>query len=51
MRSGVRPVRGQIVHLHLDADTGSWPVLQPILSHYVVPFHDGRLSLGATVET
>ena len=50
MRSGVRPVRGQIVHLHLDADTGSWPVLQPIRSHYVVPFRDGRLALGATVE-
>ena len=50
MRTGVRPVRGQIVHLHLDADTGSWPVLQPIFSHYVVPFRDGRLALGATVE-
>ncbi|MEX1008776.1 MAG: FAD-dependent oxidoreductase [Acidimicrobiia bacterium] len=50
MRTGVRPVRGQIVHLHLDADTGSWPVLQPIQSHYVVPFRDGRLALGATVE-
>ena len=50
MRTGVRPMRGQIVHLHLDADTGSWPVLQPIRSHYVVPFRDGRLALGATVE-
>ena len=50
LRTGVRPVRGQIVHLQLDADTGSWPVLQPILSHYVVPFRDGRLALGATVE-
>ncbi len=50
MRTGVRPVRGQIVHLHLDADTGSWPVLQPIRSHYVVPFRAGRLALGATVE-
>jgi D-amino-acid dehydrogenase len=50
MRTGVRPVRGQIVHLQLDAETGSWPVLQPIRSHYVVPFRDGRLALGATVE-
>jgi glycine/D-amino acid oxidase-like deaminating enzyme len=48
--TGVRPVRGQIVHLELDADTGSWPVLQPIRSHYVVPFRGGRLALGATVE-
>jgi D-amino-acid dehydrogenase len=50
LRTGVRPMRGQIVHLHLEADTGSWPVLQPIRSHYVVPFRDGRLALGATVE-
>jgi D-amino-acid dehydrogenase len=50
MRTGVRPVRGQIVHLRLDADTGRWPVLQPIRSHYVVPWPEGRLALGATVE-
>jgi D-amino-acid dehydrogenase len=52
MRTGVRPVRGQIVHLRLDTetDTGAWPVLQPILSHYVVPWAEGRLALGATVE-
>jgi D-amino-acid dehydrogenase len=50
MRTGVRPVRGQIVHLRLDAETGAWPVLQPILSHYVVPWAEGRLALGATVE-
>ncbi len=49
-RTGVRPVRGQIVHLSLDVDTGAWPVLSPLLSHYVVPFRDGRLALGATVE-
>jgi D-amino-acid dehydrogenase len=50
MRTGVRPVRGQIVHLRLDADTSEWPVLQPIRSHYVVPWPEGRLALGATVE-
>jgi D-amino-acid dehydrogenase len=50
LRAGVRPVRGQIVHLQIDADTGSWPVLQPVFSHYVVPWPDGRLALGATVE-
>jgi D-amino-acid dehydrogenase len=47
---GERPVRGQIVHLDVDADTSEWPVLQPIFSHYVVPWHDGRVALGATVE-
>lgn len=50
LRCGVRPVRGQIVHLDVDADTEHWPVLQPIFSHYVVPWHDGRVALGATVE-
>jgi glycine oxidase ThiO len=50
LRCGVRPVRGQIVHLGVDADTSAWPVLQPIFSHYVVPWHDGRVALGATVE-
>ncbi len=50
MRCGVRPVRGQIVHLDIDADTSAWPVLQPIFSHYVVPWHNGRVALGATVE-
>jgi D-amino-acid dehydrogenase len=50
VRAGVRPVRGQIVHLSLDVDTGAWPVLSPLLSHYVVPFRHGRLALGATVE-
>jgi D-amino-acid dehydrogenase len=50
LRCGVRPVRGQIVHLDVDTDTSEWPVLQPIFSHYVVPWHDGRVALGATVE-
>ena len=50
LRCGVRPVRGQIVHLDLDADTSTWPVLQPVFSHYVVPWDDGRVALGATVE-
>jgi D-amino-acid dehydrogenase len=50
LRCGVRPVRGQIVHLDLDADTSKWPVLQPVFSHYVVPWDDGRVALGATVE-
>jgi D-amino-acid dehydrogenase len=48
LASGIRPVRGQIVHLQTDVDTSGWPVLQPILSHYVVPWSDGRVALGAT---
>jgi D-amino-acid dehydrogenase len=50
LATGIRPVRGQIVHLQTDADTRGWPVLQPILSHYVVPWSDGRVALGATHE-
>ena len=50
LRVGVRPLRGQIVHLGLQDDTSQWPVLQPILSHYVVPWADHRVALGATVE-
>jgi D-amino-acid dehydrogenase len=50
VRASIRPVRGQIVHLSMDADTGSWPILQPLLSHYVVPSPAGRVALGATVE-
>jgi D-amino-acid dehydrogenase len=50
LASGVRPVRGQIVYLQTGVDTSRWPVLQPILSHYVVPWSDGRVALGATHE-
>jgi D-amino-acid dehydrogenase len=48
----VRPQRGQIVHLRVggDVDTARWPVLQPVLSHYVVPWPEGRVVLGATME-
>lgn len=48
----VRPQRGQIVHLRVagDVDTARWPVLQPVLSHYVVPWPEGRVALGATME-
>jgi len=50
LASGIHPVRGQIVHLQTGVDTRQWPVLQPILSHYVVPWSDGRVALGATHE-
>ena len=47
----VAPVRGQIVHLQLpDADTSPWPIAQPILGHYLVPWPHGRIAVGATVE-
>ena len=47
----VTPRRGQIVHLALPgADTGSWPIVQPVLGFYVVPWPGGRVAVGATVE-
>ncbi len=45
------PARGQIVHLHVPgADTGSWPILSPVLGMYQVPWPGGRVAVGATVE-
>jgi len=47
----IGPVRGQIIHLRLDGvDTQHWPILQPVLSHYVVAWPEGRIVVGATVE-
>ncbi len=47
----VTPRRGQIVHLELPgAETGSWPIVQPVLGFYLVPWPDGRVAVGATVE-
>ena len=47
----VRPVRGQIVHLHLEGiDTSAWPIVSPVGSQYIVPWPDGRVVVGATVE-
>jgi len=48
----VEPQRGQIVHLALhDLDTGSWPILLAFRGHYLVPWDDGRVVVGATRET
>jgi D-amino-acid dehydrogenase len=48
----VEPQRGQIVHLRLEGvQTRDWPVILPPGSHYIVPFDDGRMVVGATRET
>lgn len=51
VRAGVRPFRGQIVHVALAtrAGTAEWPILQSS-SSYVVPWPEGRLAIGATFE-
>jgi D-amino-acid dehydrogenase len=47
----VTPMKGQIIHMDLGgADTGSWPIVQPVFSHYLVPWPDGRVACGGTLE-
>ncbi|MFB6311868.1 MAG: NAD(P)/FAD-dependent oxidoreductase [Salinirussus sp.] len=47
----VEPQRGQIVHLDVDAATGTWPITKGFRHHYIVPWADGRVVVGATRET
>ncbi len=46
----VGPTKGQIVHLGVDGETGSWPIAQPLLTHYIVPWPGGRVACGGTFE-
>jgi D-amino-acid dehydrogenase len=47
----VGPLRGQIAHLGVsDHDTAQWPIVQQVYGHYMVPWSDRRVSVGATVE-
>ena len=49
----VEPQRGQIIHLGLPdtADTSSWPIISAVRGHYMVPWPDNRVVVGATRET
>ncbi len=50
-RIPVAPLKGQIVHLRLGgADTSAWPIVQPLMSFYLVPWPDGRIACGGTME-
>ena len=49
-RLPVGPAKGQIVHLGVGADTGGWPIVQPLLTHYLVPWPGGRVACGGTFE-
>lgn len=50
----VTPTKGEIVHLALDVadgiagDSGRWPIVQPILNFYLVPWPGGRVACGGT---
>ena len=47
----VAPLKGQILHLVLPgAPTGEWPILQPLLGFYLVPWPGGRVACGGTME-
>ncbi len=47
----VVPLKGQIVHLALpDTDSAHWPIVQPVLGYYLVPWPDGRVACGGTME-
>lgn len=51
VRLPVGPLRGQIMHLDVpDHDTGTWPIVQPVYGHYMVPWEGARVAIGATVE-
>jgi D-amino-acid dehydrogenase len=48
----VAPQRGQILHLGVEQDTAEMPVVQPLDGHhYLLPFADHRVVVGATRET
>src|SRR5215475_2626085 len=48
----VAPQRGQIIHLGLPGtDTTAWPMLSAFRGHYMVPWPDSRVAVGATRET
>jgi D-amino-acid dehydrogenase len=48
----VAPQRGQIIHLSLShADTAAWPMISAFHGHYMVPWPDQRVVVGATRET
>jgi D-amino-acid dehydrogenase len=49
-RLPVGPTKGQIAHLGVDAETGGWPIVQPLLTHYLVPWPGGRVACGGTFE-
>jgi D-amino-acid dehydrogenase len=47
----VSPLRGQIVHLRLEStDTSSWPIVEPVLGFYAVPWPGGRVAVGGTMD-
>ena len=52
VRLPVEPQRGQLIHLDLGGtDTAGWPIVTAFRGHYMVPWPDGRVVVGATRES
>lgn len=48
---GVAPLKGQIVHLVLPGThSANWSIVQPVLGFYLVPWPEGRVACGGTME-
>ncbi len=51
VRLPVMPLKGQIIHLVLPAtDSRDWCIVQPVLGFYLVPWPNGRVACGGTME-
>jgi len=46
----ITPTKGQIVHLGTTRESAGWPIVQPLLTHYLVPWPGGRVACGGTFE-
>jgi D-amino-acid dehydrogenase len=46
----ITPTKGQIVHLRTTQESDGWPIVQPLLTHYLVPWPGGRVACGGTFE-
>ena len=46
----ISPTKGQIVHLGTTQESADWPIVQPLLTHYLVPWPGGRVACGGTFE-
>ena len=52
IRIPVEPQKGQIAHLRVPGEpTGTWPIVGAFGDHYIVPWDDQRIAVGATRET
>ena len=48
----VEPQRGQIMHFAMKGvDTDNWPMVSAFHGHYIVPWPQGNIVVGATRET